>query len=113
MNSTWYSFDSYTFYEYVEPIVVEEDGDYELFYFSVTNEGEKENFKGPFPFKIDQAQPTIDLSWDAENKLIIADAFDATSDIDKVEFFVNDEYVGNATEEPWQWHYPEEAWKRE
>jgi len=106
VNHTYYSFDCVDFYIYNEPVIVRDDGEFELYYYSVDNAGNVEDVKGPFDFKIDQTPPTIYLSWDEENKLLIADVYDETSGVAKVEFYVNEEFVGEVTEPPWQWYYP-------
>ena len=106
VNVTYYSFDGVDFDIYEFPIIVTDDGEFELYYYSIDNSGNTEDVKGPFDFKIDQTPPTIYLSWDDENKLLIADVYDETSGVAKVEFYVNTEFVGEVTEPPWQWYYP-------
>ena len=89
--------------EYTGPILVTEDGEHTIMYFSVDKVGNEETVKGPFDFNIDQTVPTIELTWDDENSKLVADADDATSGVAKVEFYVNGEFVGEVTEAPYEW----------
>ena len=89
--------------EYTVPIFVTEDGEYTLYYYSVDKVGNEETVKGPFDFDIDQTVPTINLTWDEENSKLVADVDDETSGVAKVEFYVNGEYVGEATTSPYEW----------
>ena len=109
VNTTYYKIYQYEdWVKYSDIIIItEDDYDYSLYYYSIDNSGNTEDVKGPFEFKIDQTPPTISLSWDNENKMIIADVDDETSGVAKVEFYVNDEYLGEVTEAPWEWYYPE------
>jgi len=90
--------------EYNGPISVTEDGEqHTIMYYSVDFVGNKEEDKGPFCFKIDQTLPTIELTWDEENSKLIADVSDETSGIARVEFYINGEYIGEVTEDPYEY----------
>jgi len=89
--------------EYTGSILVTEDGEHTIMYFSVDKVGNEETVKGPFDFNIDQTVPTIELTWDDENSKLVADVDDETSGVAKVEFYVNGEYVGEVTEAPYEW----------
>jgi hypothetical protein len=105
VNHTYISFDGDTFDEYIGPVVVEDDGETEFWYYSDDINGNCEDVKGPFSFNRDATSPTIDLSWDGDNMLIIADVDDATSGVARVEFFVDSEYLGEVTEAPFEWEW--------
>ena len=56
-------------------------------------------------FKIDQTPPTIEILWEQIDLDIVftAECIDATSGVDRVEFYVEDELVCNDSEEPFTW----------
>jgi alpha-amylase/alpha-mannosidase (GH57 family) len=89
---------------YAEAFDVCDDGEHTLEYYSVDNAENIEEINGPFDFKIDQTPPQISLSVEKQsfNKwLFIAEVEDATSGIALVEFYVDDELVGEITEPPY------------
>ena len=92
---------------YIEPIVISEDDEYIFCWYYVYNDGihsEVECIK----FRIDQTPPTIKLTVEkigSNTWLFIADVYDETSGIDRVEFYVGDEFVGEVTEAPFEWEY--------
>jgi len=110
---TYYKLDTDDEYEeYNAPVTVSEDGEYELYYYSVDYAENKEDDKGPFDFKIDQTRPTIDLeveSLGGNEWNLIAIVSDAMSGIDRVEFYLNDILLGNVTEEPYEWQVSEQG----
>jgi len=104
VNYTMYKLhDDTEWQNYIGSILVNEDGNHTIEYYSVDKVGNKEDNKGPFPFKIDQTVPTIELTWDEENSRLVADVYDETGGVAKVEFYVNDEYVGESTILPYEW----------
>jgi hypothetical protein len=112
VNHTYYKLhaaDPWT--EYIgSPVTVSTDGIYELFYYSVDKKGNTEAVKGPFAFKMDKTAPTIDLTVLAVNAmknkwLLNATVADPTSGVAKVEFYVDDVLVGNATAYPYTYTY--------
>jgi len=86
-------------------VIVPEDGNYILSYYSVDKVKNNERVNGPFDLNIDKTSPTIVL--DAEGSgsiwLLKADVSDETSGIAKVEFYANGEYLGDDTESPYEW----------
>ena len=107
VQSFYYQFNGGGWQQYTEPFgPICEDGEHTFCWFYVDNEGNQSDVEC-IDFKIDQTAPTIELTWDEENKMIIADVDDETSGVAKVEFYVNDEFLGEVTEAPWEWHYPE------
>jgi len=107
VNVTYYmvDFEEWTIYDY--PIVIINDGEHVIEYYSVDNAGNEEDVKGPYEFKIDQTPPTIDLTAEGSGGTwtLIADVDDETSGVAKVEFYVNDEFLGEVTEAPYEWTY--------
>ena len=92
VDYTMISIDGGAFEEYIAPVVVSDDGEHEFEYYSVDNAGNEEPVNGPFDFKIDQTPPTCDLTSEkiSFNKwLFTADCDDATSGMDKVEFYLS------------------------
>ncbi|GAI49964.1 unnamed protein product, partial [marine sediment metagenome] len=91
--------------KYTSPFtfIVPEDGNHTIEYYSVDKVGNEEDDKGPFDFRIDQTVPTIDLTWDGDNSKLVADVFDETSGVARVEFYVAGEYVGTATASPYEY----------
>jgi len=90
--------------KYTGPFLVPEDDDvHTLQYFSVDYVGNEEDPCDPVEFKIDQTSPTIELTWDRKNSKLVADVNDETSGVNRVEFSVNGEYVGEATASPYEW----------
>jgi hypothetical protein len=106
VNNTYISFDGVTFELYTTPVIVDTDGDdIQFWYYSDDMNGNVEDVNGPVTFKRDATSPTIDLSWDGDNMIIIADVDDATSGVARVEFFVDDEYLGEVTAPPFEWEW--------
>lgn len=91
---------------YDEPFIVCEDGKYRLEYYSKDN-GILEKIN-EVEFKIDQTEPTIELTAEkigCNMWLFIADVFDETSGINRVEFYVDGEFVGEVIEAPFEWKW--------
>ena len=91
---------------YCGSFVIGEDGYHIIHARGFDSHGNQHNAQAEF--KIDQTSPTI---WLTDEKigpntwLLTADVSDETSGINKVEFYVNDEYVGEVTEPPYEWIY--------
>jgi hypothetical protein len=113
VDYTMISIDGGAFEEYTAPVVVSDDGEHEFEYYSVDNAGNEEPINGPFDFKIDQTPPTIDLTSEktAFNKwLFTAECEDATSGMDKVEFYLSIDggaytLEDTVTSEPYEYEY--------
>jgi hypothetical protein len=91
--AVYYSIDGTTYELYTEPIIVEDDGNHELWFYLEDIEGNVGDTYGPFDFKIDQTPPTIDLfiiHIINDTYMIIAEVEDETSGIERVEFYIND-----------------------
>jgi hypothetical protein len=91
---------------YTAPFTVSDDGEHTVEYWAIDNVG-YESTHGTVSFKIDMTPPTIDLTWeagDAKNEVVFtATCSDATSDMDKVEFFINDVLQFTGSSAPYTW----------
>jgi hypothetical protein len=86
-----------------------DDGIYDLLYYAIDYAGNQEP-ENHVEFKIDQTAPTITLTATAQNTLktqwlFEAEVNDETSGVARVEFYVDDEFIGEATSEPWEYSY--------
>ena len=110
VNVTYYRLNGGEWKTYVEPFTIESDDNYVIEYYSVDNASNVEDVKSA-EFKIDQTPPTIDLTWEADKEdgiwYITFTAFcsDATSGMDRVEFYMDDELVCTDNEAPYEWIY--------
>jgi hypothetical protein len=93
------------------PITISTDGFYELWVACVDSVGQWHVY-GPYPFKIDKTAPvTLNFTATPENLwktkwLLRANVTDATSGIDKVDFYVDDDFIGNVSAPgPYVIHY--------
>jgi hypothetical protein len=109
VDFTMYNLDDSDWTKYTNPIHVTEDGLHTLVYFSVDKLGNKEEDKGPFDLGIDQIAPEITLTVKQigllSKWLLTANVSDETSGVAKVEFYVDDEFVGEVTEAPYELEY--------
>jgi parallel beta-helix repeat protein len=111
INHTYYQLDDDAVWiEYTRPFVVADDGSHVLHYYSVDMVGNEEDVND-VPLKIDATPPTIDLDLTPlgvilrTKWLFNATVSDATSGVVRVDFYVDDVYVGNATGYPWTFNY--------
>jgi len=109
VNHTYYKIDNGAWIEYTTPFVVTTDGQHTISYYSDDNAGNTEGTK-TVSFKMDRTAPTVTITVTAQNRLktkwlIEATVEDATSGVVKVEFYVADVFVGEATAEPWEYLY--------
>lgn len=96
--------------EYSPPVTISTDGSYELYYYSVDKAGNVEMVKGPFVIMVDDTAPTITLTATPENLmktkwLLNATVYDATSGVNRVEFYVDNQLQGTVTSAPYEWDY--------
>ncbi len=92
-------------YIYDDPFNVVNDGVYMIPWFWV-DLFNNSNYGGPIEFKIDKTAPTIELTKKITGKeeiIFTADAVDAVSAIEKVEFYLDDVLILTDTEEPYQY----------
>lgn len=105
VNATYYRLDGGLWMTYTEPFTVKSDGEHVIQYYSVDNAGNHEDVKS-VGFKIDQTLPFIDVTWKNVGIFKVkftADAFDATSGVDRVEFYLNDELMFTDYDDPYEW----------
>ena len=104
-ESVYYKIDDGEWATYVAPIVISEDGVHLFCWFYVDNEGNLSDVEC-IEIKIDKTDPTIDLTVEKigfRKWLITADVYDETSGIKRVEFHLNNEYLGETTIAPYVW----------
>jgi len=102
------SFNGVNYDLYNVPIVVDEDGVHEFYYFYMDSEGNMSEVFGPYEIKIDCTPPIIELyanRFDFNTWIFTADVDDRTTGVSKVEFFVNDDFLGNVTQAPYLWEH--------
>jgi len=104
----YYQIDDGNWTEYTPPIdivVVSEDGCHSFYYYMTDDEGHVEGVHGPFSFKIDQTPPTIiDFTFARVGfcKCIFnTSVFDNTSGINHVDFWLDDQFIGNCSIYPY------------
>ena len=105
VDYTMYKLDDDDWQKYYTSILVIEDGEHNITYYSVDKVGNREDNKS-VTFKIDQTVPTIDLTAEKTGLikwLLTAMVSDETSGVAKVEFYLAGEYLGEVTEEPYEW----------
>jgi hypothetical protein len=112
INHTYYSFDDIIWYEYLGPLTVMTDGYFTIYYYSVDKCippcVEPVNSTN---FKIDKTAPLFinftatPENWYKTEWLLSAQLSEPTSGVAKVEFYIDDQIVGNATSTPWDFHY--------
>jgi uncharacterized lipoprotein NlpE involved in copper resistance len=106
VNYTMYKVDDGEWVTYAASFLVTEDGVHNLRYYSVDYMGNEEDVKGPFDFKIDRTAPEINLTVEKTGLmkwLLTVNVSDETSGVDKVEFYLDGEYLGEVTEPPFEW----------
>jgi len=94
---------------YTEPFAISDDGVFLVSYYWLDMDG-KQLYGRPFQIWIDQTPPTITLTKHKilldKNKLRFeADVSDATSGVERVEFYLDDEIRDTVTNEPYEWIY--------
>jgi hypothetical protein len=111
VNVTQFRVDGGGIYTYTEPINITTDGEHTVQYRSIDNAGNIEDWKS-VEFKIDQTKPWIYLDWTSDKVdgiwyvIFTPSCGDATSGIDRVEFYKNDLLMHTDNESPYKWNYP-------
>ena len=106
ISAIYWKIDGSQYELYTEPIIIGDDGEH-IFEFYVVDIYGNSSVPIDCEFGIDKIAPDIDILWDNDNLLIITDTFDVTSGVAKVEFYVNDNFVGEDYNAPWEWYYPD------
>jgi len=125
INETWYKINNEDWQKYTGPSTIEDDGEYKLEYYSTDNACNAESIQST-EIKIDTVKPSISLKKPVENRLYIfdrelihlpsrtiiigkvtieVDVTDATSGIDKVLFYVDDDPKYTDTIDPYEYVY--------
>jgi hypothetical protein len=106
VNQTFYSLDDGGWTQYTTPFTVATDGEHFLHWLCPNKLGDSLEVYW-VDFKIDKTAPTITLNWKflglihGYTTLFNASVSDTASGVVKVEYYVNDVIVGNATIAPW------------
>ena len=96
---------SNVWYIYSGPVNIANDGVYMIPWFWVDAEN-KTYYGAPFEFKIDKTAPIIELTKKIKGKeeiIFTAEAVDAVSAIERVEFYLDDELIQTDDEAPYQY----------
>jgi parallel beta-helix repeat protein len=105
VNVTMYKLDDGAWTTYIGSFDVTEEADHTLVYYSVDNLGNREGDKS-VALKIDRTMPTIDFAVEKTGLsewLLTATVSDETSGVARVEFYLNDGYLGAVTTAPYEW----------
>jgi|GEM_PF-2558847 len=103
VDYTMYKVNAGNWTTYTTPFRVKEDGIHTVQYFSVDKLGNEETPKGPFEVGIDRTKPEINLTVEKTGLakwLLTATVNDNTSGIAKVEFYLDNQYLGEDTTGP-------------
>jgi len=105
VDEIWYRIDAGTYQKYNGPIEYSEDGLHILYWYWTDIEGTE--FQGqPTFFKIDQTPPDIELTKRSglnDKVTFTANCEDDGSEVERVEFYLDDELQETFTEAPYQW----------
>jgi len=97
--------DDGTWTNYTGPFTVSSDGSHTVWYYSVDNAGNSEE-PSITPCPIDQTKPSITLTKEQIDLIDVtftAQVSDATSGVDRVEFYLNGQLQFNDTQAPYTW----------
>ena len=100
-----YLLDDSDWLTYTSPFTVESDGCHRITYYAIDKAGNVEQPSEVIRFKIDQTPPTIELTWQVsgDDLIFTATCSDATSGVDRVEFYINDVLAFTDDMEPYVW----------
>ena len=107
VDYTMHKLDNGEWTTYTDPFIVTEDGEHTLYYYSEDIAGNEEDINEA-DFKIDQIPPTINLTIEKigfNTWLFVADVFDETSGVNRVEFYIDCILIGTVTEEPYEYEF--------
>jgi len=93
---------------YNSPFNVNKDGEYKIPWFWVDKKGNTHSLTMPISFKIDQSPPTIKLTKKSagKNKVVFtANAVDTVSQIEQVEFYLDDVLQETLYQPPYQYNW--------
>jgi len=101
-----YLLDDNDWLTYTGPFTVESDGYHRITYYAVDKAGNVEQPSEVIRFGIDQTPPTIELTWEVRGcfeVIFTVICSDATSGMDRVEFYINDVLMFIDDMEPYVW----------
>jgi hypothetical protein len=110
VNATYYRINNIEWREYIEPVIISDDGYCFFEYYSIDNAGNEEDVHS-FTIKIDQTKPKLrcyywlykeDRKWHVKYTAICNDS---TSGIDRVGLYINNGLVSEDNEEPYEWTF--------
>ena len=105
-DEIWYQINSGNYKKYTgDPIEVCEEGRHALHWYWIDIHGEEHYGQTDF-FKIDQTPPNIELTKRSginDKVTFTADCEDDASEVERVEFYLDDELQETYTEAPYQW----------
>jgi hypothetical protein len=107
VNATYYRMDHGDLEKYFSPFLVTSEGEHTITYYSVDNTGNSEVIQNA-SLKIDQASSMVWFGYEKirfGKALIYANASDSVSGVDKVEFYILDDFLGIVTEPPYIFIY--------
>ena len=130
-DSLHYKIGSNNWAEYINPIIMTENGEQIISFYSVNKDGREGEIIST-TVKVDKTNPSVYIEEPSANYLyvfdrkiaplkhtiilgkapITANASDETSQIEKVEFYIDGELKHTAYEEPYEWHWDENAFGR-
>ena len=97
---------------YTGPFNVNKDGIYKISWFWIDKKGDTHYTLTPISFKIDQTPPTIQLTKKSGGKnkvLFTANAIDEVSQVERVEFYLDDVLQETVNESPFQYTWTGEV----
>ena len=93
--------------EYYDAFYVEDDGNHQIQWYWI-DKGDVRHEMLPVVFKIDKSKPTINIDKEviAENKVkFTVTCNDDVSDVERVEFYLDDDLITTDTEKPYEYTY--------
>ena len=105
VDEIWYRIGAGSYQKFNGPFEYCEDGRHTLNWYWIDLVGQEHQGQPAF-FKIDQTPPDIELTKKSglNNKVTFtADCVDDTSEVERVEFYLDDGLQETVTEEPWEW----------
>jgi len=100
-----YLLDDSDWLTYTSPFTVESDGYHGITYYAIDKAGNVEQPSEVIRFGIDQTPPTIEVTCEVsgDDLIFTVACSDATSGIDRVEFYINNVLVFTDDTEPYVW----------
>ncbi len=106
--ATNYRLDTGPWIPYYGTVLLDDEGEHTVEYYSIDQVNNEEDINGPFDFRIDATPPDITLTVEKQflsTWLFTATVEDETSGIEKVEFYLDGELLGTVTTAPYEWEW--------